>query len=138
MEIKDDIKKSGNEIEIGGLILEDEIEIGAIEMDIQKVYPELEDIEITPSNKDKVYKSENYYGYNEVIVKGVEGATEDLTVELTEQDNLITNQKNALVEAFSKLQGKAFGGGTGNVLPTIEGNTLVFTSGTVDGGVLSI
>ena len=67
----------------------------------EKVLPPLEDIEIKPSTTDKVYKSENYYGYNQVLVKGVES-------------------------------------GGGSVLPTVEGNTLIFLSGTVEGGVLNI
>lgn len=79
-----------------------------------RIYPKLEDLEITPTNKDKLYKSENYYGYNKVLVKGTEGLAEDLTVELTEQDNLITIQKSSLIKAIEKLQGKT-GGETGLV-----------------------
>ena len=92
----------------------EELEINLLK-EGEKVLPPLEDIEITPSTTDKVYKSKDYYGYNEVLVKGVEGATEDLTAELTEQNELITIQKNALLEAISKLQGKT-GGGSGTVL----------------------
>ena len=98
--------------------IEFDITLNEFEIDMQnvvkEVYPELENIEITPSTTDKVYKSENYYGYNEVKVKGVDGATENLTTELTEQDSLITNQKNALLKAIEKLQGKT-GGGIGFV-----------------------
>ncbi len=124
-------------INIGNIKIKNKINIGNIKLSVKKVYPELEDIEITPSTTDKVYKSEKYYGYNEVLVKGVEGAKEDLTAELTEQDNLITIQKGSLLEAIQKLQGKA-GGSDGNVLPIVEGNTLIFTNGIVEGGVLKL
>ena len=36
-----------------------------------KEYPELENIEITPSKEEQTFKSENYYGYDEVKVNGV-------------------------------------------------------------------
>lgn len=42
-----------------------------IHIDTEKVYPELEDIEITPTTEEQKIKSENYYGYNEVTVKPV-------------------------------------------------------------------
>ena len=59
------------EIEIGGITIEDEIEIGGIEMDIQKVYPELENLEITPSGKEQKFNHPNSYGYDEITVKEV-------------------------------------------------------------------
>ena len=36
-----------------------------------KEYPELENIEITPSKEEQIYKSKDYYGYDEVKVKPV-------------------------------------------------------------------
>ena len=36
-----------------------------------KEYPDLENIEITPSKEEQTFKSKNYYGYNEVKVNGV-------------------------------------------------------------------
>lgn len=69
---------------------------------------------------------------------GGSGKVEDLSEELTEQDELIDYQVNALLEAFTKLQGKTAGGSGGNTLPTIEENTLVFSTGIVEGGVLSV
>lgn len=36
-----------------------------------KEYPDLENIEITPSKEEQTFKSKDYYGYDEVKVKGV-------------------------------------------------------------------
>lgn len=66
------------EIEIGAILLENEIEIGSIEMDIQKVYPELEDIEITPSETEQNFKSSKY-GYDNVKVKAINSEKLDIT-----------------------------------------------------------
>lgn len=59
------------EINIGSIVLEDELNFGNIKLDTVKVYPELENIEITPSKEEQTFKSENYYGYDEVKVNGV-------------------------------------------------------------------
>lgn len=63
------------EIEIGKIVLEDEIEIGAIEMDIQKIYPKLEDLEIKPSGQEQIFKHPNSYGYDTIIVSPVASDT---------------------------------------------------------------
>ena len=81
-----------------------------IELNAKKILPQLEDIEITPGTTDKVYKSEDYYGYNEVLVKGVEGAKEDLDAELTEQDELITEQEITIDDIATLLEDKRVGG----------------------------
>ena len=48
----------------------DEFEID-ISDKIIEVKPNLKDIEITPSKEEQTFKSENYYGYDEVKVNGV-------------------------------------------------------------------
>ena len=121
------------ELNIGEIIVDEELEIGNIQLDVVKEFPELEDIEITPSTTDMVYKSENYYGYNEVTVKGIEGVAEDLTTELTEQDNLIKEQEVTIEDIANLLDEKV-----ANVFPTVEENTLILSRGNVEGGVLSI
>lgn len=39
------------------------------------IYPELEDLIVIPTTEEQKFKSEKYYGYNEVTVKGVEEVT---------------------------------------------------------------
>lgn len=60
------------EIEIDEIIIDKDILIDDIELDIVKVFPELEDLEITPSGEEQNFKSSKY-GYNNVKVKAVEG-----------------------------------------------------------------
>lgn len=48
---------------------------GNVNASTVKVYPTLENIEITPSKEEHIYKSKDYYGYDEVKVKG---ATSDI------------------------------------------------------------
>lgn len=49
----------------------EEISLGNIKVDIQKVYPELEDLQVTPSGVEKDFKSKKY-GYSNVKVKAIE------------------------------------------------------------------
>lgn len=60
-----------NEIEIGNIVLDNEIEIGEIVLDVRKVYPELENLEITPSGKEQKFNHPNSYGYDEITVKAI-------------------------------------------------------------------
>lgn len=87
----------------------EEISLGNIKVDIQKVYPELEDLEVTPTREEQKFKSSKY-GYNEVTVKGVD-LKEDLSVELTEQDNLLNTQETTIEDIITALEGKSAGGG---------------------------
>lgn len=65
------------EFKFGSLKIENEIKFGKIKVDIQKVYPELEDLEVIPTGEEQTFKSSKY-GYDNVTVKGVE--TEELNV----------------------------------------------------------
>ena len=42
-----------------------------IDFKTQKVYPELENLEITPSGKEQKFNHPNSYGYDEITVKEV-------------------------------------------------------------------
>lgn len=67
------------EIEMEEIIVDEEVEIGDIELDVEKIYPELEDLEVTPSGIEQEFKSKNYYGYNEIKVKKVESEELNIT-----------------------------------------------------------
>lgn len=76
------------EIEIGEIILEEEIEIGGIELDVEKVYPELEDLEVTPSSIEQNFNHPNSYGYDNVKVKAVESDTLNITPTTQSQEHI--------------------------------------------------
>ncbi len=67
------------EIEIGGIILEDELEIGGLELDTVKDYPELKDLEVIPSSIEQNFNHPNSYGYDNVKVKAVASDTLNIT-----------------------------------------------------------
>ena len=71
-------------INFGNIKIRKKINLGNVKLGIKKVYPELEDIEITPSGVEQHFKSENYYGYDEIKVKAVESET--LEVKPTEEE----------------------------------------------------
>lgn len=61
---------------------------------------------------------------------------EDLTAELTEQDQLITTQEVTIEDIITALEGKSASGG--GITSTVEGNTLILSHANIEGGVLSI
>lgn len=63
-------------INIGNIKIKNKINIGNIKLGIKKVYPELEDLEITPTIEEQNYKSEKY-GYNNVTVKAVDNTIDE-------------------------------------------------------------
>ena len=65
------------EINIGSIVLEDELNFGNIKLDTIKVYPELENIEITPSKEEQTFKSQNYYGYDTVKLNKVTNSIDE-------------------------------------------------------------
>lgn len=58
------------EIIIGNIEIDNEINLEDLTLDVQKVYPELEDLEIIPSGFEQKFKSKKY-GYNNILVKAV-------------------------------------------------------------------
>ena len=65
------------EINIGKIILDEEVCIGDLELNVVKETPELEDLIVIPSAEEQNFKSEKY-GYNNVKVKAIE--TEELSI----------------------------------------------------------
>lgn len=61
--------------------------------------------------------------------------SEDLSAELTEQNDLLSTQEITIDNIVTALEGKCAGGG---ITSKVEGNTLILSSGTIEGGVLSI
>jgi len=46
------------------------VKIGPLKIGVKKIYPELEDLEVTPTTEEQIFKSEKY-GYNEVHINKV-------------------------------------------------------------------
>ena len=60
------------------------IENVEVEIDVVKVYPELENLEVTPSGEQQVFKPEKY-GYETVTVKAVESESLNIVPDVEEQ-----------------------------------------------------
>ena len=62
----------------------------SVDFKTERVYPELEDLEVNPTMKEQTFKS-NKYGFNEVKVNGFEGPVLDTEnpIEITNIDNVI-------------------------------------------------
>ena len=118
---------------------------------VKEVKPELEDLEVTPSAAEQKFKSEKY-GYDNVTVKAVEAeeiniipsietqvkegifskvtveAIEDLTDEITEQDEIIINQDSTIENIIEVLNQKS---GVNNklqeksVMPSTESQEII-------------
>ena len=65
-------------INIGNIKIKKKINVGNIKLGTQKVYPELEDLEITPSEIEQNFKSSKY-GYDNVKVKAINSEKLDIT-----------------------------------------------------------
>ena len=70
------------------------------------------------------------------VKKIYHGLDEDLSTELTEQDNLLTEQEITIEDIITALEGKSASGG--GITPSVEGNTLILAGANIEGGVLSI
>lgn len=105
------------EKEINGIVLEDEIEIGEIELDFMVEKPNLENIEITPSKEEQVFNHPNSDGYDEVRVKGVTSEVdENIVAENIKSDVEILGVKGTFVGAKYKPRFVRFYGYTGDDL----------------------
>ena len=74
------------EIDIVEIILEEELNIGEIELDVIKEYPELESLEVTPTSQEQTFKSDKY-GYSNVKVKAIESEELNIVPSSEEQIN---------------------------------------------------
>ena len=72
-------------INIGEIKVKDKITIGDIVIGAQKIYPELEDLEATPSLEEQVFTPDSY-GFSKVKVKKIEG--EELSVTPTTEKQI--------------------------------------------------
>lgn len=64
---------------------DDEEEIVVLEEAIEKVYPQLENLEVVPSAEKQVFNHPDSYGYDEVVVNAISGDTLEITPSKEEQ-----------------------------------------------------
>lgn len=64
---------------------DDEEEIVVLEEAIEKVYPQLENLEVVPSAEKQVFNHPDSYGYDEVVVNAITGDTLEITPSKEEQ-----------------------------------------------------
>ena len=114
-------------VNFGNVKIKKKINFENVKLGIKKVYPELEDLEITPSGIEQNFKSEEYYGYNNIKVKAVE--SDILDVISTEENQQITGLFG--IVNVKKIPEKY-------VVPEVIENTLMLSRGEVEGGVLSL
>lgn len=127
------------EKEIGELDFVKDFEFGELELDIIEIFPELENVVITPKLEEQYLKSQEY-GYENIKVKAIE--TEDLeiipkkeeqlntgvyrNVKVIGDENLIAENIKAGVKIFN-IEGKAveLKGQEIEVAPTTEEQTII-------------
>ena len=98
------------EIDIGDFELDEEIDIGDFELDVVKIYPELEDLEVTPNKNEQIFKSKKY-GYEKVTVKAIE----------TEELNAVSSIENQTYEGlFGKVNIEAIKTDELSIIPSKE------------------
>ncbi len=73
------------EINIGEIIVDEEVNIGEIELDVIKQYPELESLEVAPTSQEQTFKSDKY-GYSNVKVKAIE--SEELNIAPSSEEQI--------------------------------------------------
>lgn len=64
---------------------DDEEEIVVLEEAVEKVYPQLENLEVNPSAEKQVFNHPDSYGYDEVVVNAITGDTLEITPSKEEQ-----------------------------------------------------
>jgi hypothetical protein len=64
---------------------DDEEEIVVLEEAIEKIYPQLENLEVNPSAEKQVFNHKGSYGYDEVVVNAITGDTLEITPSKEEQ-----------------------------------------------------
>ena len=120
------------EINIGEINFDNEIKIGNIEFDAQKVYPDLEDLEVTPSSVVQEFNHPNSYGYDNVTVKAVASDNLNITPTTESQEyvglygtvnvSAVDSSIDSDIQASNIKQGVEILGVTGNVIE-LQGET---------------
>ena len=59
------------EINIGEIIIADEVNIGEVVVDVSKIFPELEDLVVTPTKENQTFNHVGKYGYDNVNVNAI-------------------------------------------------------------------
>lgn len=111
---------------IVGIITERKHLQGVLHGSTVNVYPELEDLEITPSGVEQNFKSEKY-GYNNVKVNAV--ISDTLNVIPIEENQQIVGLFG--IVNVEKIPEKY-------VIPEVKENILMLSKGNIEGGVLTI
>ena len=73
--------------------------------------PELENLTVTPTTEEQHFKSENYYGYDNVIVNPIQG--EDLNITPSTEEQVSTG-------VYTKVTVNPIQGETLNIIPNEE------------------
>ena len=111
------------ELEIGEIILEDELQLDELQLDVEEVYPELEDLEVTPTSIEQNFNHPNSYGYDNVKVKAVSTDSLEITPSTESQQyvglygqvdvNPVTSSIDSNIQAGNIKQGVNILGVTG-------------------------
>ena len=93
---------------------------GTLNVGIERIYPTLENLSITPTTEEQVFNHENSYGYDEVRVEAVQGKSLEVTPSNEEQlfSDLYTNVKvlgDEDLQASNIKQGVEIFGVTGSL-----------------------
>ena len=97
---------------------------GEINNGVKVISPSLIDLEVTPSKEKQTFKHEGSYGYDNVVV------------------NAVTNEVDSNIQPSNIKNGVSILGVTGTLQEgssaSVEESTLVFSSGSVEEGELTL
>ena len=111
------------EINIGEIIVDEEVTISELQLDVEKVYPELENLIIVPLEKQQVFKSEKCYGYDKITVEAID--SEELNV--TSNLNFSSEDKIQIIPENGRYIKKIIINKDANLLPqNIKSNIKIF------------
>lgn len=66
------MENNNKEIILGDIVVDEEINIGDIEIDVEKIYPALENIVIKPTTEKQIFNHLDSYGYDEIEIEAVD------------------------------------------------------------------